>query len=182
MEQENKPNLIKSTMTSGAILGAVLLIYTLLLYMTGLTFSKGLGYVSWLFIIAGIVWGIKSFRDQNEGFISYGSALGVGMLTIVFASVIMALFNYILFSFIDPGLVEKGIEIARSQMVAKNNLTDDQIETAINISKKFMTPGFMAIMTIVSYAFFGLILSLIIAAFMKKEKSVFSGAIDNNQQ
>lgn len=182
MEQQTTPNLMKTTMTSGAILGAALVIFTLILYMTGLTFSKGISYLSFLLLIGGIVLGIKNYKDQDQGFISYGRALGVGMLTTLFASIIVALFTYILYTLIDPSLVEKGMEMARAQMAAKGNLTDEQMEMAMNISKKFMSPGVLAFMTILSYAFFGLIFSLIIAAFMKKDKSIFPDALDNNQQ
>jgi F0F1-type ATP synthase membrane subunit c/vacuolar-type H+-ATPase subunit K len=182
MEQTNNSNLMKSTMTSGAILGAALLIYTLVLYMTNLTFSSVLGYVSYLIMIGGIVLGIKNFRDQEQqGFITYGRAIGIGMLTVLFASIIMAVFIYLLYTVIDPGLIEKAIEFSRNKMAAKN-LTDDQIEAAINMTKKFMTPAFMVIGTIIGYGFFGLIFSLIISAFMKKEKGVFSETLDNPQQ
>jgi hypothetical protein len=171
MEQENTPNLLKNTMTYGAILGIALLIFTLVLYMTGLMFVKSIGYISWIIIIVGTFLAIKNFRTQQEGFITYGRALGVGFLTILFASVIVAFFTYVLYSFIDPGLVEKTVEMARNQMAEKNNLTESQIDAAISISKKLMSPGIMAILTIVSYAFFGIIISLIVAAFMKKENA-----------
>jgi hypothetical protein len=168
-------------MTSGAILGAGLLIFTLILYMTNLTFSKGLGYISYLIIIGGIILGIKNFRDQEQqGFISYGRAVGAGVLTVVFASVIMAIFNFVLFKVIDPNLLEKGIEVARTQMMEKN-LTDDQIEMALKMTRMIMSPAVMVIMTIIGNVFIGTIFSVIIAAFMKKDKSIFNQPAENTQ-
>lgn len=179
MEQTNNPNILKSTMTSGAILGAALLIYSLILYMTNLTFSTALGYVSYVLMIGGIILGIKNYRDQEqEGYITYGRALGVGMLTVLFASIIMAAFIYVLYSMIDPGLIDKSLDIARTKLMEKHTMSDEQIESAIDMSKKFMTPLFMAFGTIVGNAFTGLIFSLIICAFMKKEKSIFTNTID----
>jgi len=173
MEQTNKPNLMKSTMTSGAIMAAGLLIFTLILYMTNLLLSAGLNYLSYLIVIGGIILGIKNYKDQEEqGFISYGRAFGVGMLTVLFASVIMAIFMYVLYSVIDPGLIEKTLELTRTKM-ADQHLTDDQVEMALNMSKKFVTPGVIALGTIVAYGFIGAIISLIAAAFMKKDKPVF---------
>jgi hypothetical protein len=181
MEASNNPNIIKSTMTSGAILGGGLLVYTVILYMTNLTFAKGLGYISYLIMIGGIILGIKNYRDnEQQGFISYGRALGVGMLTVAFASVIMALFTYILYKFIDPGLAEKSLETARNQML-ENNMKDDQIEMAQNITRKLMTPAILAFGTILAYSFFGLVFSLIIAAFMKKDKNIFTESAQNTQ-
>jgi len=181
MEQTNNSNLLRSTMTSGAILGVSLVIYSLILYMTNLMFITALGYVSYLIMIGGIVLAIKNYREQEQGFINYGRAVGVGMLTIAFAAIIVAIFVYLLYTIIDPGLIEKSLEVARNKMAAKN-LSDDQIETAINITKKFMTPGFLVISTILGNAFMGLIFSLVIAAFMKKEKPLlFNEALDSNQ-
>jgi riboflavin transporter FmnP len=168
-------------MTSGAILGAGLLIFTLILYITNLTYSKGLGYLSYLIIIGGIILGIKNFRDhEQQGFITYGKAVGAGVLTVVFASIIMAIFNYILFKVIDPNLIEKGMEIARTQMMEKN-LNDDQIEMAMKMTRTIMSPGVMAIITILGNAFMGTIFSLIIAAFMKKDKNIFNQPTENTQ-
>ena len=41
----------------------------------------------------------------------YGKALGLGVSTMLFASIILAVFTFVFFSYIDPGLVDEGIAV-----------------------------------------------------------------------
>ena len=51
--------------------------------------NKLFTFLTWGIIIGGIVYGIKKYRDGVlKGFISYGSALGYGVLISLFASII----------------------------------------------------------------------------------------------
>jgi len=47
--------------------------------------------------------------------------------------------------FINPGFINEIVEQARIKMQAKNNLTEDQIETALDYTRKFTTPVWLAI-------------------------------------
>ncbi len=68
-------------MNYGAMLGLVLVVISLLIYILELYENQWISIISTIALIAGIVMGIKKFRDQeNGGFISYGSALGYGTL------------------------------------------------------------------------------------------------------
>jgi hypothetical protein len=51
--------------------------------------------------------------------------------------------------------------------------SDEEIEMALKISKAYMGPGTMAFSAILGSAFWGLIISLITSAFLKKEKNIF---------
>src|SRR6056297_368993 len=104
-EGMNKDNpFIKMTMTYGLITGLVLIIYTLILYMTNNLLDQNfiLGILNYVILIAGIIYGTKSYRDQYlNGYISYGKSLGTGVLISVFAGVIMGIFTYLLYEVID---------------------------------------------------------------------------------
>jgi hypothetical protein len=76
--------------------------------------------------------------------------------------------NFVLYGFIDPGLVDKQILEAEEKMIAKG-IPEGSIETALQMQAKFMKPWFMAVSSIFSAAFFGLILSLLVSLFIKKE-------------
>ncbi len=171
--ENNNPNLLKSTMTYGAILGISMVLYNIILYVADLTLNKPLSYISYVLIIGGIYLAIKSFRDQSEQkAITYGKALGVGVLTVLFSSVFVALYTYALYQFIDPSLIQKMLDMSREQLTT-NGMSDDQVEAAINMSSKIMTPGLISIMVIPMSVFMGTIFSLVIAAFLKKEPSIF---------
>ena len=171
--ENNNPNFLKSTMTYGAILGISLVVYNIILYIVNLSLNKPLSYIGYIIIIGGIYLSIKSFRDLSEQkAITYGRAVGVGVLTAVFSSIIVAFYTYILYTYIDTRLIQKLLDLTTEQY-ATEGLSEEQIDAAINMSSKFMTPGFISFFVILGSAFMGTIFSLIIAAFLKKEPSIF---------
>jgi hypothetical protein len=169
MEENKKSSLLKSTMNYGVMLGLALVIYSLLLWMFDATFSQGLSYLSYVIIIGGIILATRAYRDQEQGgYISYGRALGVGTLTVLFASVITSLYTYLLFTVIDTGLVDR-LMIIREEALYESGLSDDQIDMAMEMTKRFANPVFMAISGFIGTVFMGFIFSLITSIFLKKE-------------
>jgi hypothetical protein len=173
MENTNQNSFLKSTMNYGAMLGLAIVVYSLLLWMLGQSLSKSLGYVTYLIMIAGIYLGLKFFRDQDSGgFLTYGRALGAGTMIVLFSSVITAFYTYIMFKFLDPGLIEKMMLMAEEQLYERG-MADEQIEVAVKAQAMFMKPGVMAIMGLVGSVFMGFIFTLIIAIFVKKDPTPF---------
>jgi hypothetical protein len=58
----------------------------------------------------------------------------------------------------------------QSEAMLERGLTEDQVEQALEISKRFMNPVFILISAIVGNLLVGGVLSLIIAAIFKKEE------------
>lgn len=167
---------MKSAMTFGLITGLVVVVYTLLLYMTDsyLTKNSFLGILQWVFIAIGIYWGIKSYRDQYEGgYITYGKSLGLGALISVFAGVIMGIFTYLLYVVIDPELMEKSIKLAQEEML-RSGLSEERVAAATKLQQQFTSPIIMLISSVFSMAFFGTIISLVVSIFTKREKPMFN--------
>ena len=99
---------------------------------------------------------------------SYGEGFGTGMLIMIFGGLVTAVYTYVFYTFIDTEFMTKMLEISRTEML-KKDMSDEQIEQALEISKKFMTPIMMAVIGYFASLFFGLIISLILAAVTKKE-------------
>lgn len=168
--------LLRSTMTMGLITGLALVIYTLLLYATNNLLKQNflLGILNYVILIIGIIVGTRSYRDQAlDGFISYGKALGYGVLLCVFTGVVIGLFTYLLYEVIDPGLLEKNIKIIQEEML-KSGMSADQVESMTEIQRQFRSPFMMLIGSIFSYSILGLIFSLITSAFLKKDQPMFN--------
>lgn len=167
--EEQKPSLWKSALNWGVILGIALIIYSLLMWILDLSLEQWVSWVSYIIMIGGIVLGTKSYRDNIlNGAISYGQALGFGVLMMLFASIIAAIYSYIFFAFIDPEFVNKMLQMVEEQLLERG-MPDEQIEMAIEMQRKFMKPVIMALMTIPTYTFIGLIISLITSIFLKKK-------------
>ncbi len=167
--EENKNDILRHSATYGAIIGFALIIYAVLLYITDLSLSRPLGYISYIIIIVGLYLGIKKFRENEpSGAIKYSRALGVGVLICVFMGFLGSVFTYLQFRFIDPDMIAKILEMSEEKLLERG-LSEDMIEMQSRFMVKLMTPGFMALSSFISYIFMGTIFSLIIAAILKKE-------------
>ncbi len=166
---EQKVNPWSANLTNGLILGLIGIVYSLVIYFLDLYFNKVQG---WIFMLAEIVilyFLIKSYRDNfMHGMISYGQALGAGVIICLYYSLIMAVFTYILYTVIDTGLIDKQLAFTE-ETLQKSGVPQAQIDAGIKMQAKFMKPAFMVPATIITGMFLGLIFSLIAAAFVRKE-------------
>ncbi len=180
---EEKTNSIwKAGLTYGAILGLLMIIYTILLYVMGQSFNKALGYVTFIFIIVMVFYGAKSYRDNNlNGYITYGRALGISMIIVLIASVINAVYFYIHATIVDTEYFTKLIIATEEELLGKG-MSDDQIEMAISMQQKMMKPAIMSLLSIFSIGFWGFIFSLITSIFVKKEGDAFQKAMHDVEE
>jgi hypothetical protein len=183
---EKKPSIIQFTMTYGAILGIVSIIFSLFLYMAGIMPYNLkriilIGLISLIIMIAFLVVGTKAYRDKVlGGTITYWNAVLVGMLIIVFSTILGSFYNLIFNLFIDPEYTDKVIEASKSWWYDYlNNMgaPDASIEDTMNRLDRQQansTPMKSFFQSIYTSIIFGLILSLITSAFIKKNPKPFS--------
>lgn len=169
----NQNSIAKNAANYGLILGLAIVIYTLILHFLGADQNQFAAWVNMAFMIVAIQVGTKHFRDKIQGgYISYGRAVGSGMLIVLFAGVIHAFFIYVLYTYISPeGLQEILIQTEENMM--QQGSSDEEIEMATKLLEAVTTPLLLAFATIFSSGFWGLVISLITSAFLKKEKSIF---------
>jgi len=173
MEEQQKSSLIKQCMFYGALIGIVLVLFSFITYLTGLSTNKSVGYIQWIILIAAIFISQKRYRDETlGGYISYGKALGFRTLTIFFASLIIAFYTYLLYKVIDPLLIDKELLKFEQTMVAQGK-PDEEIDIVLDFSRKFITPITKTISTIIGLTFLGFIFSLITSLIIKKKDNSF---------
>jgi len=165
---EEKSTFWKSAMVYGLYLALVLTLFSVVLYVTGLILNPKLGYVSVVLTIAGIVIAQIAYRNRElNGAITYAQALGFGVAIMLFAGIVTALYTIVLYTFIDPTLIDQ-MKAAQEDAMAQKGLSADQIEAAMSMTSKMMTPAWMSIMGLVGSVFSGTIISLITSIFVKK--------------
>ena len=166
---EQKVSVWKANLNSGLILGLVGIVYSLLMYFLDLSFNKVQGYIFLLVQIALLFYLVKSYRDNYlNGYITYGQALGAGVIICLYSALLMAVFTYILYAFIDPGLAEK--QLAFTEEIMLNRGTPQvQIDAGMAVQKKIMVPPVIAVMGIFGSMLTGTIMSLLIGIFVRKE-------------
>lgn len=165
------------SMNYGLITGLILIIYSLILYLIGQSLNQLLGYLAIIILGACIYLFGKQYRDKvNQGTIKYGQAFTLGLLIGVFTAILLSFFSYIEVTFIDPGLIDKQLELIEQKMLEKG-MSEEQVESAIALSRQWMTPGKMFFMSILSFTLWSAIISLITAALVKKDSSPFETQI-----
>ncbi|MFC0183029.1 DUF4199 domain-containing protein [Pseudarcicella hirudinis] len=105
---------------------------------------------------------------------SYGQGIGIGVLISVIYSIISGGFNYIYLTLIDPASAKKMTEFQHDKMI-ESGRTEEQYEMFMNsaIGKMMTSLSVQFVFQLFFWTFLGLILSLVIAAILKKEKSFF---------
>jgi hypothetical protein len=105
----------------------------------------------------------------NNGFVTFGQCLKIGVSLCVIAALIASIFSSG-FLYIFPEYFEETMRITKSAMLQQNpDITSEQLEMGISFARKFSNPVIAIPSTVAIYAFIGLIYSLIIGAIVKKE-------------
>ncbi|HNX85188.1 MAG TPA: DUF4199 domain-containing protein [Bacteroidales bacterium] len=166
---EKKRSIWKETLNYGIIYGLITVVFSVLTYMFDLTFKTWIIWPSMLLGIIVLFFLLRSYRDHyNGGYITYGKSVGAGVIISIYAAIITAIYIYVLYAFIDPGLMDKSIAMAEAKM-AEKGLPEEAIEKAMEMQAKMMKPWFTSLMGIVNSVFYGLILSLIVSLFVMKK-------------
>jgi hypothetical protein len=162
-------NKIMTPATKGLIIGLVLIAVSvsMQLLITDLETLQKLNWVSFLLIIAGIVWACFSYAKEMNGNVTFGNIFAHGFKTTAVLTIIMVAFTVLSFTVLFPEMKDKAIELARTQMEAKGELSETQIDQAVSMTEKFFMP-FAIGGVIIAYLVMGAIASLIGAAIAKK--------------
>ncbi len=179
---EEKSLFWKNSLKHGLIVGLVIIIYSVLLYVFELNLIQALGYVVYVIFIAGFILGTKEFRDNNlNGHISYGRAFGYSIVILLIGAIIYSIYSFLLVTVIDPDIVDKMLAMAEEKMLERG-MTDDQVEMAQSMQKKFMSPVFMSTMAFIFTMFFGTIIALITSAIVKKDGDPYQKAMQDIEE
>ena len=163
-------NIFKSAMLNGLIMG-VLFSINFLLSISKVTFLVLLSYLIISFILVGIYRMSVRFRDvECGGNIKYGKVFSFIVLTFFFAALISSIVKYVYFQFINPTyldeLLNESLKAIQMMKIPIDNASYDQMS-------KVMKPATFSLQYIWMNVIVGSIVGLIMAAFVKKEKSIF---------
>ncbi|HPC97982.1 MAG TPA: DUF4199 domain-containing protein [Bacteroidales bacterium] len=176
---EKNVSVWKANINNGLILGMLSIVYTLVMYFLDLMFNKAQGYIFLLVLIVVIFFMLKSYRDNYlHGFIKYGQSVGAGVIIFLYLSIISAIFTYILYKFIDPGLIEKQLAMVEETLVNRG-MPQQAIDSGMAVQRKIMVPEIIAPLSILSIMFYGTVISLLVSIFVKKEGNPLIDIPDN---
>ncbi len=168
--EEKKPSAGTSAIYYGLLLAVALIIVHLILYIADFHQSTGGFVVSMLVLAAGIVIASLEYRNKKlGGYISYGKAVKIGFLTVLFASFIVAAYTFVYHNTINPGEMQQA-KIKATQKIYDMNMDDAQETEALKWADYMNTPVVYAVGAIFMYALIGIVMALITSIFIKNEE------------
>lgn len=165
-----QPNILKSAMLNGLIMGVIFSL-NFLLSISKVPSLTLLSYVVVTFILVGMYRLTVRFRDVDcEGVITYGKAYSFILLTFFFAAIISSVVKFVYFKYINPTYLD---QLLQESMKALENLRFPIDEAAYLQMGNMMKPASFTLQYIWLNVLMGSFVGLIMAAFIKKEKSIF---------
>ncbi len=176
-----KDSIFKFTMNNGLVLGMLFIInFFLSIYQHPIL--GALSNLMTILIVYLVYRMAKRYRDMHcGGSIKYGTVFSFVVLTFIFASLVSAVMKIIYFQYINPEFLINLYEQTLDQMEMMLSAYEEQFSNLLEISEDELYKGlerlkkpstytlYLSWVNIISGAFLGLIL----AFFVKKEKSIF---------
>lgn len=156
----------------GVLLGLILIVITVLMYVTGMIEEEKQWpvYIYYLIFPIFIGYSIYAYRNKNI-YLSLSEALKVGISVAFISGAVYGIYNLIYMYFIEPDTVEKVVQIAEEKL-ANQNMSESQIEENLKFVRRFANPWFASSMFILLSIAFGFVYSLISGVIFKKDKPV----------
>ncbi len=162
----------------GLILGFAIIIFNVILYMTGQFGNQALGWLVLLITVGILIMGLRSFRDQiRGGVMPFGPAFGFAVVAVLVSSLLASIYTYILVAVIDPGVIQivKDAAIEKGMERSGGRATPEMIEEGMEMMSWMWKPFMFAIMGFFSGGFMGTIAAIILAAIFKKDEDPDAG-------
>ena len=166
-----QPSVARVALKWGAILGLGLVVITLVMYLTDQTANPLFSVLTLVAMGVCLVFSMRDFRSMNGGYMAYSEGISVGALLSGVAGLLSAAFITFYNVVIDPTIQQRAFEKAREKLEEQGSLSDEQIDQAMELSQKFQSPGFAFIAGTFGTLIMGLLLSLIVAAFIRRNKT-----------
>ena len=158
---------------NGFFAGIFLLAFSLVLFLIGINEKSPVYFFYYLIFAAGLAWAMIQVRNNSlNGYASFGKMFLIGLYATLAIAIIMSIYNYVHIKFLDPGMIERTLQNAEEAIIERQpDITDEQLEQALALTKIFMKPFVASVVSFVGTTIIGLLLSLVIAAFTKKEST-----------
>lgn len=159
---------IRALITSGVLFFLALWVGQSLDY----SMQEVIGYSTIVVSLSFVYFGIRHFRDkENEGKLSFGKALKIGLLISVFAGIGFGIIDYLYTSVINPEFVDE--YLTHSLATMKENLSADEFAVqgeALKVQmEEYGSSGFMALLMFSTVVIVGFVISLLSGLILQRK-------------
>ncbi|CAM1370548.1 DUF4199 domain-containing protein [Tenacibaculum xiamenense] len=169
---ENQISSKNTILNYGLYAGGLSILLALVFYALGKAADPGiaLSLIASIAPLTLLVLGIRKFKSLNNGYLTWGQAVKIGVGIAMVWGVLALGFNYVLENVIAPELIEQKLEVARTTM-ENWGISEDDIEKSLE-DQKNQSPFLGIAMGLLFFAFMGFVVSAIAGAIMKKTEEV----------
>lgn len=143
-------------------------------FVIGLFPGTILGLLSWALIVVIVIamynMSVRFREIECDGYITYGKAFSLVLLTFFFGAIISSLVKYIYFQYINTEYLRELLGQSLQLMEQMNFPVTDEMYKA---TESMLSPIGFSITYLWINVFWGIIVGLILAAAVKKDKSIF---------
>ena len=166
---ENQASSKSIILNYGLYLGIISILISLVVYAMGNHVQPhwSVSVINVVAMITFIIMGMKKFKTDNAGFMSWGQAVKIGVGLTVLSTIIVIAYNLIFINFIEPDFMTQ-VAAVQEQAWVDAGMTSDQIEANKEIMSNFQSPVISSAIGIVVAAFVSFIISAIAGAIMKQ--------------
>lgn len=152
----------------GVINGVIQVAYFLILTTAGMEVSKGFGPWGGILISLVVLFlAHKYYKENGDGFMTYGQGIGIGFWLGLVSAVISSVFGYIYAKIIDPGYITMIREKAIEDMEASGQ-TQEQIDVAMKFVEMFTSAETILLMSLIMGVIITVVIALIVTIFTQK--------------
>ncbi|WP_111709212.1 DUF4199 domain-containing protein [Lutibacter citreus] len=171
MEDQKTTSSKQVMLNYGLILGFVSILIALTNFAIGDIYKPhwSITIVSLVATIVIIVLGFKKIKESNGNLLSLGEALKTGLGIALISAILYIIYFYIFTNFIEPSYFTNLAKVQEATLIdTYPNFTDEQMESAMEMSQKFSGFGMISAIALIMSLFFGFIISLIAGLIMKR--------------
>ena|SRR6185312_10367549 len=151
----------------GLVTGIIMVVVGVSIYIAGAAFIKGMQYVSYIPFLVGLILNGAAYSKANDGYVTFGNVFGSCFKAAMITTIIMIVWS-ITSVYVFPEMKVKALAMIQEEMAKNPKVTEDQIDTYVNMFKNHWTVITIGIV-IFGNLIYGAIFSLIGAAIAKKK-------------
>ncbi|MDW3193864.1 MAG: DUF4199 domain-containing protein [Cytophagales bacterium] len=168
MEEATQPSTRSIGIKYGLISGLVGIVLFVVYDLAGIPNDSKIRWISFLPGIVILILAHKAFKDEGNGYMSFGQGMGIGTAAAFFGSLLSAAIMYVYVAVVSTDYFERMAE-QNLRTWEEAGMSDAEISAAEQFSGFMMNPAAFTVMALIGGFIGGIIMALIISAFTKKQ-------------
>ncbi len=154
----------------GIIMGIVSIAYFVVMTVLNVDMSQGPArWASLIFTLVILFLAHKYYKENGDGYMTIGQGTGIGFWASLVATAISSVFTYVYVKFIDTSFIQQMMDRQRENFENQGKMSDEQIDQAMAMTSKFMTPEMMLVFGLIGGVIIGVICAVLLSLFTQKK-------------